>query len=54
MAAPSPAPVAPLSEKQEYLMEIVAAILLGLATVFGAFSAYQSALYGGQCLTGVI
>lgn len=40
-----------LSDKHEYLLEIVAAILLGLATVFGAFSAYQSALYGGQCLT---
>jgi hypothetical protein len=32
-------------------MDIIAATLLGIATVAAAFAAYQSALWGGNCLT---
>ncbi len=32
-------------------LEIVATILLGLGTILAAFAAYQSALWGGNCLT---
>jgi hypothetical protein len=31
-------------------VEISATVLIGLATVLGAYSAYQSALWGGNCL----
>ncbi|MEQ8353650.1 MAG: hypothetical protein RH862_19395 [Leptospiraceae bacterium] len=32
-------------------LEVVATILLGLGTILAAFAAYQSALWGGNCLT---
>lgn len=32
-------------------LELVATILLGLGTILAAFAAYQSALWGGNCLT---
>jgi hypothetical protein len=33
------------------MVDVAAAVLLGLATVSGAFAAYQSSLWGGNCLT---
>ncbi|MBU43692.1 MAG: hypothetical protein CMN76_10760 [Spirochaetaceae bacterium] len=32
-------------------LEVVATVLLGLGTILAAFAAYQSALWGGNCLT---
>ncbi|HBS06163.1 MAG TPA: hypothetical protein DEA96_14440 [Leptospiraceae bacterium] len=32
-------------------LELVATVLLGLGTILAAFAAYQSALWGGNCLT---
>lgn len=32
-------------------IEVIAAVIIGAATVCGAYSAYQSALWGGNCLS---
>ena len=32
-------------ERRDYMVEIVSAVVLGLATVLGAFAAYQSSLW---------
>lgn len=39
------------TEKRDFHLEVFAAVLLGIATVFGAYAAYQSSLWGGNCLT---
>lgn len=39
-------------EARAYTIEIFAAVLLGVATLFGAFAAYQSALWGGNSSSG--
>lgn len=36
---------------RDVAIEIVAAVIIGAATVCGAYSAYQSALWGGNCLS---
>lgn len=37
-------------ERRSYLIEMVTAILLGLATVGAAYAAYQASLYDGNSL----
>lgn len=36
-------------EKYSDLIEIISALIIGLSTIFGAFSAYESSLYDGMC-----
>lgn len=38
------------TERRSYLIEVLTAIVLGLATVGAAFAGYQSSLYGGASL----
>ncbi len=38
-------------DKKNYIIELCAAVVIGLGTLLGAFSAYQSALWSGNCLT---
>jgi hypothetical protein len=39
------------NDKRDYYVELAAAILLGVATVLGAYAAYQGSLWSGNCLT---
>ncbi|HVJ93914.1 MAG TPA: hypothetical protein VM580_29195, partial [Labilithrix sp.] len=39
------------NERRAFYIDLFSAILLGAATVLGAYAAYQSSLWGGNCQT---
>jgi hypothetical protein len=51
-APTSPADIAARAESSDRRLEILAAVLLGLAAVATAWSAYWSAIYGGDAIKG--